>query len=291
VNPGGEPERDETGLPPVDIEIPDDARELDRDVQAYYREQRAARRQQRGLRVRGSLAKDGIVLPLLACCLILALITGTLLTVFSATSDQNLARLPGSGQTARPATSGAASGPSTPKSGSAASGGAASGGAASGSAASDGASSAAPTGVASVPDSLPGVLPQATLVLNGKAPFPVQDLNRTMLVLIPARCNCGATVSWLISIAWGAHARTFLIYTASTEANVVRLSQRLDSGIRAQASLALDVDNRLRSGIPGSQPSHGLAAILVGVTQDSVHYATGLSPRDDPTTLIKSLTH
>lgn len=286
MNPGGEPERDESGLPPVDIEIPDDARELDRDVQAYYREQRAARRQQRGLRVRGSLAKDGIVLPLLACCLILALITGTLLTVFSATSDQNLARLPGSGQTARPATSGAASGPSTPKSGSAASGGAASGGAAP-----NGASSAAPTGVASVPDTLPGVLPQATLVLNGKAPFPVQDLNRTMLVLIPARCNCGATVSWLISIASGAHARTFLIYTASTEANVVRLSQRLDSGIRAQASLALDLDNRLRSGIPGSQPSHGLAAILVGVTQESVHYATGLSPRDDPTTLIKSLTH
>lgn len=286
MNPGGEPERDETGLPPVDIEIPDDARELDRDVQAYYREQRAARRQQRGLRVRGSLAKDGIVLPLLACCLILALITGTLLTVFSATSDKNLARLPGSGQTARPATSGAASGPSTPKSGSAASGGAASG-----SAAPNGASSAAPTGVASIPDTLPGFLPQATLVLSGKAPFPVQDLNRTMLVLIPARCNCSATVSWLISIAWGAHARTFLIYTTSTEANVVRLSQRLDSGIRAEASLALDLDNRLRSGIPGSLPSHGLAAILVGVSRPSVHYATGLSPHDDPTTLIQSLTH
>src|SRR5580700_8380776 len=88
VNPGGEPERDETGLPPVDIEIPDDARELDRDVQAYYRELRAQRRHQRGLRTRGSLAKDGILLPLLACCLILALITGTLLTVFTATSDQ-----------------------------------------------------------------------------------------------------------------------------------------------------------------------------------------------------------
>ncbi|HTZ91251.1 MAG TPA: hypothetical protein VMB74_02540, partial [Streptosporangiaceae bacterium] len=27
VNSGGEPERDDTGLPPVDIEIPDDARE------------------------------------------------------------------------------------------------------------------------------------------------------------------------------------------------------------------------------------------------------------------------
>src|SRR5260370_23875598 len=70
LNPGGEPERDDTGLPPVDIEIPDDARELDRDVQAYYREQRALRRQQRRSRFRGFLAKDGIVLPLLALSLI-----------------------------------------------------------------------------------------------------------------------------------------------------------------------------------------------------------------------------
>jgi hypothetical protein len=97
VNSGGEPERDDTGLPPVDIEIPDDARELDRDVQAYYREQRAERRRLRHHRLRGRLTRDGILLPLLACCLILALITGTLLTVFTATSDQNLTQLPGSG--------------------------------------------------------------------------------------------------------------------------------------------------------------------------------------------------
>ena len=87
MNSGGEPERDETGLPPVDIEIPDDARELDRDVQAYYREQRALRRHLRSVRLRNTLSRDGIVLPLLACCLILALITGTLLTVFTAASD------------------------------------------------------------------------------------------------------------------------------------------------------------------------------------------------------------
>jgi hypothetical protein len=89
VNSGGEPERDDTGLPPVDIEIPDDARELDRDVQAYYREQRAERRRLRHHRLHSKIARDGIVLPLMACCLILALITGTLLTVFTATSDQN----------------------------------------------------------------------------------------------------------------------------------------------------------------------------------------------------------
>ena len=89
MNPGGEPERDDTGLPPVDIEIPDDARELDRDVQATAASS-AARRAAARVRLRGSLARDGIVMPLLACCLIFALITGTLLTVFTATSDQNL---------------------------------------------------------------------------------------------------------------------------------------------------------------------------------------------------------
>jgi hypothetical protein len=106
VKPSGEPERDDTGLPPVDIEIPDDARELARDVQAYYREQRARRRYQRRLRLRGSLTRDGLVVPLLVCCLVFALVTGTLLTLFTATSIDN--GLPGStgGRTAAAGTPG-----------------------------------------------------------------------------------------------------------------------------------------------------------------------------------------
>jgi hypothetical protein len=84
VNLGGEPERDDSGLPPVDIVVPDDARELDRDVQAYRRELRALRRQQRRMRWHGPLTRDGVILPLLASCLVLALIAGTLLTFFTA---------------------------------------------------------------------------------------------------------------------------------------------------------------------------------------------------------------
>jgi hypothetical protein len=84
VNAGGDPDRDDFGLPPVDIEVPDDARELDRDVQAYQREQRAQRRRQRARRLRGPLTRDGMALPLLAGCLILALITSTLLIMFAA---------------------------------------------------------------------------------------------------------------------------------------------------------------------------------------------------------------
>lgn len=84
MNVGGDPDRDDFGLPPVDIEIPDDARELDRDVQAYQRELRALRRKRRANRLRGPLTRDGMTLPLLAGCLILALITSTLLIMFAA---------------------------------------------------------------------------------------------------------------------------------------------------------------------------------------------------------------
>ena len=83
VNIGGDPGRDDYGLPPVDIEVPDDARELDRDVQAYHRELRAQRWRRRTRRMAGPLTRDGMVLPLLAGCLALTLLAGTLLTVFS----------------------------------------------------------------------------------------------------------------------------------------------------------------------------------------------------------------
>ena len=83
VNTGGDPGRDDYGLPPVDIEIPDDARELDRDVHAYYRELRSRRRRVLAKKVYGPLASDGMVLPLLAGCLALTLLAATLLTVFT----------------------------------------------------------------------------------------------------------------------------------------------------------------------------------------------------------------
>jgi hypothetical protein len=84
VNAGGDPGRDDYGLPPVDIEVPDDARELARDVQAYHRELRARRRRHLAKRLYGPLARDGMVLPLLAGCLALTLLAATLLTVFTA---------------------------------------------------------------------------------------------------------------------------------------------------------------------------------------------------------------
>ncbi len=291
MNPGGEPERDETGLPPVDIEIPDDARELDRDVQAYYRELRAQRRQQRGHRMRGSVAKDGIILPLLACCLILALITGTLLTVFTATSDQ-MQGLPGGAggagkATARPSASSSAR-PGSSASSNPASSGAASSGAASGAGTSAAASGGTQAGAPAIPDVVPGVLPKAAIAVDGQPPIPVGDLHRAALVLIPAQCNCTAAVSWLIGVVNGAHARTYLVYTDSTKTTADRLYKSLSFSLRTQTSLALAPDDVLSDSVPGTQDGR-LAAILLGPAK--VAYATAFRAGDNPTTLIRALTH
>lgn len=83
MNTGGDPERDDYGLPPVDIEVPDDARDLDADVQTYHRELRSLRRRMLAKRLSGPLTRDGMVLPLLAGCLALTLLAATLLTVFT----------------------------------------------------------------------------------------------------------------------------------------------------------------------------------------------------------------
>ncbi len=78
MNPGGGAGWDES---PLDIQIPDDARELDRDVLAYHREQRAERRRGRLRRLAGPLAGHGAILPLLASILAVCLVAGAMLSV------------------------------------------------------------------------------------------------------------------------------------------------------------------------------------------------------------------
>jgi hypothetical protein len=83
-----DPGRDDTGLPPVDVVIPDDARELARDVLAYRRELRARRRRERLLRLLGplgrlGLVRHGTVFPLIATCVALSLLAGTMLSVLT----------------------------------------------------------------------------------------------------------------------------------------------------------------------------------------------------------------
>jgi hypothetical protein len=86
VSFASEPGRDDGNLPPVNVVIPDDARELDRDVLAYRREMRAKRRRQRlarlvrPLRLPG-LGRNAAIIPLIAICLAITLVGGALLSV------------------------------------------------------------------------------------------------------------------------------------------------------------------------------------------------------------------
>jgi hypothetical protein len=87
VSFASEPERDDGSLPPVNVVIPDDARELDRDVLAYRRELRALRRRQRRRRLLGPLGGPGggpaAIVPLIALFLAIALVGGALLSVLT----------------------------------------------------------------------------------------------------------------------------------------------------------------------------------------------------------------
>jgi len=86
VSFASEPGRDDGSLPPVNVVIPDDARELDREVLAYRREMRAKCRRQRVLRLvqpfnRPEFGGHAAIVPLIAICLALTLVGGALLSV------------------------------------------------------------------------------------------------------------------------------------------------------------------------------------------------------------------
>lgn len=76
-------DHDDYGLPKVDVVVPDDARELDRDVIAYRRELRQERRRARWRRLGRPFTRYGIAAPFIASAVLIALISGVLMTVIS----------------------------------------------------------------------------------------------------------------------------------------------------------------------------------------------------------------
>ena len=113
MNPGGGSGWDE---PPLDIQVPDDARELQRDVLAYHRELRAQRRRKRLRRLAGPFtpfAARGSVMPLLASILAVCLVAGAMLSVATFSPATSPAEHPAGSATAtspaRPPSSPAAS--------------------------------------------------------------------------------------------------------------------------------------------------------------------------------------
>lgn len=83
---GRGPEWGDDGLPEVHVEIPDDIRELDREVQAYRREQRRERRRQlydRLLPRTGRLGPYGVLAPVVAGALLVTAVFATVVGVLS----------------------------------------------------------------------------------------------------------------------------------------------------------------------------------------------------------------
>jgi len=108
VNPGGGSGWDEA---PLDIQIPDDARELERDVLAYRRELRAQRRKNRLRRLTSPFSGPGTVMPLLASILAVCLVAGAMLSV--ATFSPSTAP---ADHTTRPSATAGATSPASPRS-------------------------------------------------------------------------------------------------------------------------------------------------------------------------------
>ncbi len=180
MNAGSDPDRDDFGLPPIDIVIPDDARELDRDVQAYQRELRAMRRRRRVSRLYGPLTRDGMALPLLAGCLMLALLTSTLLIMFAA-NQTGMEQVPRATATATH---------SPPKH---------------------------PAAVARPAMGQPGgPLPAADVVIGNKTVSLSQITTMpAALALVPPDCGCASTLRQLSIQAAQAHVPVYLVGTPS----------------------------------------------------------------------------
>jgi hypothetical protein len=213
VNLGGEPERDDSGLPPVDIVVPEDARELDRDVQAYRRELRALRRQQRRMRWHGPLTRDGVILPLLASCLVLALIAGTLLTFFTA-------RPGGEPAAGRPPLAPASGSPSPARP-----------------------SSSAPPDSPRVTTSAQRLPAQLDIQVGGQT-LPAKLLADRVFALVPADCSCGKVLLELADQAAAADVPLYLVGGAGL-APVTQVSDLAGQEQAQSLPVADDVDGTL----------------------------------------------
>lgn len=229
MNLGGEPERDDSGLPPVDIEVPDDARELDRDVQAYRRELRALRRRQRRMRLHLPLTHDGVVLPLLASILVMALIAGTLLTVFTAGPGGELSD---GGTRATAKATATSSGPTA---------------------------TSPPVSSPSIspPDTLTAKLgqrlPDKSVKIDG-SPVDLIGLTPAVLLLVPARCHCAAAARQLVEQALAASLPIYLFAGPGQTATV--------QGLTAQAPGHVFAAKDFTGALSRAYPHTGLTALL-----------------------------
>jgi hypothetical protein len=252
VNQGGEAGHDDYGLPPTDIEIPDDARELYRDVQAYHRELRALRRHQRSLRWRAPFRRSGIAIPLLAGCLVAALVAVMVSAVFTANPYLGRPRSAGQSSTSNGGNSNSRS--STRASNS-----------------SSGPSASPATGVVGpVPTASENKLPGKFIDVAGK-PLALRDLVSTALAIVPANCSCGAAVLDLLTQASTAGVIIYLVGPRGSMATLERLLAGASTSATKVTRVATDDQNALTS----TYRPIGLTVLFVDA-QGGVTVASGL---------------
>lgn len=205
-----EPGRDDGGLPPVNIIIPDDARELDRDVLAYRRELRARRRREllkRLLRPLRGLGPNGhgTVLPLVATVVALSMLAGAMLSVVAIS----------------PASAPTVTGPALSGPGSTGASGARAG------AANSPSPGPLPVGLT--------VLPAGAVTIGGQE-MPVRGLVSAALALIPANCGCGSALLRLASQAAAARVGVYFVGEGAAISQVPTLTARYGKDIAVSAA-------------------------------------------------------
>ncbi|MCD0450239.1 hypothetical protein LO762_13705 [Actinocorallia sp. API 0066] len=73
---------DDYGLPHIDVVVPDDARELDEDVAQWRREEKVRLRKARWAKLTKPFKGWGLALPITVLVLLVAILSGTLMTLF-----------------------------------------------------------------------------------------------------------------------------------------------------------------------------------------------------------------
>ena len=196
---------------------------LDRDVQAYHRELRARRRRLRVRRLTGPLTRHGMVMPLVAACLAVTLLTGTLLTVLA---GRQVPLLPGRGplstaplSTARPSARPQSSAPhSTPQ-------------------------STAP-GQPGSGSLLPDVMVLVGSTVNSSL-VNLRSLAPAVLTWVPASCltACGTILRQLVRQAAAAHVVIYLVGTSLAEDELTSLARR--AGLGQHGNIVDDTNDAL----------------------------------------------
>ncbi len=248
MNQGGDQGHDDYGLPRVDIEIPDDARELYRDVQAYHRELRALRRHQRSMRWRAPFRRSGVAIPLLAGCLVAALVAVMVSAMFSANPYFN-------GATSRNQRSAVQnSGAGSPSAGASANTARSSGNPSA--SPSNGLAGPAPAGASQ------SRLPSTTITVAAGQRVSLSKLSSAALALVPAKCKCLPAVRRLVEQA--ASARV-VIYLVAPRGEIAALDKLVAVAHQARSTLvATDAGNVLTA----TFKPVGLTVLLVDANRD-----------------------